>query len=169
MLPDIVAALSGSGLEDGAGDPSMALVVDGIRFLQKWEAAVLWLKSGLQVRAVVDGVRPGITGEQFEAFGHAFLHVDGERVVPGAGIGKLRVNAVERHRHAEADRIVRQMSESNLVGVTASGRSKGRVWPGRPEEIEERWCSDEADGRERIAIGCGETLTERAGRNQGNT
>src|ERR1700687_730391 len=90
MLPDVVAASSRSGLEDRAGDPAMALVVDGIGFLQKWAAAVLRLERGLQVRAVVDGVRPGVAGKQFEAFGNAFLHINGERVVPGTGIGELR-------------------------------------------------------------------------------
>ena len=62
-------------------------------------------ECGLQVRAVVDGVRPRVAGKKFEPFGDAFLHVNRERVVPGAGIGELRIDAVERHWNAEADRI----------------------------------------------------------------
>src|SRR6202040_4201598 len=104
-------------LENRAGDPAMTLVVDGVRFFKKWEAAVLWLKCGLQVRAVVDGMRPGVAGEPLEPFGKALLNVYGQRVVPGTGVGELRIDAVERHWNAEADRITGEMRQRNPGSV----------------------------------------------------
>src|ERR1700719_1524877 len=170
MLPDVVAASSGSGLEDRAGDPAMALVIDGVGFLQIREAAVLWFERGLQVSPVVDGVRPGVAGKQFEAPGHAFLYVNGERVVPGAGVGKLRVHAVEGNWNAEANRIAGQMCKSNLVRVTTCGRSEGWVRSGRTEEVEESWRADEAYRRSWIiAVRRSETLSEYSGHNQLDT
>ena len=53
----------GRTLEDAAGDPTMALVVDGVALFILREAAVLGLESGLKVGAVVDGVRPGVAGK----------------------------------------------------------------------------------------------------------
>src|ERR1700739_3634183 len=66
MFPGAVADLAGSGLENSTGDPAMALVIDGICFFQIREAAVLRFESGLQVSTVIDGVRPGVAGEEFE-------------------------------------------------------------------------------------------------------
>src|SRR5437879_5311560 len=59
-----IAALVRGSLEDAAGDPAMALVVDGVGALQVTKAAVLRLEGGLEVGAVIDGVRPGVAGEQ---------------------------------------------------------------------------------------------------------
>src|SRR5208283_4654868 len=48
-IEEALAGLMGRGLEDGAGDPAMPLVIVGIGSLQTREAAVLRLQRGLQV------------------------------------------------------------------------------------------------------------------------
>ena len=93
----------------------MALVVDRIGFFKPGEAAVLRLKSGLEVGAVIERMRPGVAGEELEVVPEAFLNVDRERVVPGGGVGNLRVNAVIGNWYAEA----------NLWRMTGWGRMGG--------------------------------------------
>ena len=102
----------------------MALIIYGVGSFEKRESAVLRLQWGLQVGAVVDGVRPGVAGEQFKTFREALLKIDGERVIPGAGIGKLCVDAVEGNWNSETGRITGKLRQSHLSAVAASGRSK---------------------------------------------
>src|SRR5262245_12307208 len=117
MPPGAVSTLRSASHKDGAGDPAMPLVVDGVCFFQIREAAVLRLESGLQVGSVVDRMRIRIAGEQFETFGEALLYVEGERVIPRTGIGKLRVHAVERNRRAEAGWVTRQLCQTHQRSI----------------------------------------------------
>ena len=66
MPPQIFTAVGSASLKNRAGDPAVPLVVIGIAALEEREAAVLRLESGLQVGGVVDGMRPSVTGEQFQ-------------------------------------------------------------------------------------------------------
>ena len=169
MFPRLVATLGSRGLEDRARHPAMPLVIDGIRPLEKWEAAVLWLECGLQVRAVVDRMRPCVAREEHESFGEALLYIDRERVVPGARIGELRVHAVERNRNSKTGWISREVGECNLSAVATGGRGERRVRTGRPEKIEKCRCTDKAHGGRWIAVRSSKTLTQCSRRNQEDT
>ena len=64
-------------LENAAGDPAMPLIVHGVGSLEKGEAGILRLESGLQVGGVVDGVRPGVAGQQLKVVRKMFGHIHG--------------------------------------------------------------------------------------------
>ena len=66
MIRETVSAVRSGGLKHGAGDPAVTLVINRVGALEEREAAVLRLKRRLQVAGVVDGMRPGVTGEKFE-------------------------------------------------------------------------------------------------------
>src|SRR5262249_58271580 len=119
VTPSGIAAMRARCLEDSAGDPAMTLVKVRVRALEEGETAVLRFKGRLQVGGIVDGVRPGIAGEQLERVAETLLHVDGEAVVDGVAVGKLRVDAVEGNRHAEARGISGQLRERGLPRVAA--------------------------------------------------
>ena len=59
-LGERVSRLVWRRLEHSAGDPAMTLIVVGISAFEIREAAVLRLEGGLQIGAIVDGMRPGI-------------------------------------------------------------------------------------------------------------
>src|SRR5215467_9218571 len=106
MFPGTVAALGISGLKDCAGHPTMPLVIHGVSSFQEREPAILRFQSGLQVRAIIDRMGPGVAGEQFKTVREVFLYAYRQRVIPGAGVGKLRVDAVEWNRDAEPLRVM---------------------------------------------------------------
>ena len=68
-------------LEDTAGHPPMTLIVNRVALFVLREAAIGRFESGLKIGAVVDGVRPGVAGEQLEMPGEMLFQVDRERVV----------------------------------------------------------------------------------------
>src|SRR5450432_738282 len=118
MPPQIFAAVGSSSLKNGAGDPAVALVVVGIGALEERETAVLRLESGLQVGGVVDGMGPGIAGEQFQTVREALGEVNCQRVVDGTAAGLLGVHAVERNGNAETCRVTCSLGQTHLGGVT---------------------------------------------------
>src|SRR5260370_1338405 len=138
-------------------------VVHGIGGLQVGEAAVLRLERRLQVGRVVDGMGPGVAGEQLKAFGETLGEIKGQRVVPGVAVGKLRVHAVEGNGNAEAAGVACALRERDLSRITCGNASRetwkgyrargnsanqpreGRIRPRRPEEVEERRRADESN------------------------
>src|SRR6266702_3561758 len=152
-----------SCLKDGAVHPAVALVVHGIGTLQVGEAAVLRLEGRLQVGRVVDGMGPGVAGEQLKALGETLGEIKSQSVVPGVAVGELRVDAVEGHRNAEAAGVACALRERDLSRISggnarretwqvhgARGNSgnqprEGRIGPGRPEKVEERRRANEAN------------------------
>src|SRR6202048_4545361 len=145
---EAVAALALRALEDGAGDPTMALVVHGIRALKEREAGVLRLERRLQVGGVVDRMRIGVTREQLKRVREALGEIECQSVVPGVAIGKLSVNAIEGHGNAEATRIACGFREGDLRSVAPWDQpGEGRVGSGGAEKIEEGRSSNKADRR----------------------
>src|ERR1700730_2841620 len=71
MTREIIAATRSGGLEDGAGDPAVTLVVNRVGALEEREAAVLRLERGLQIGGVVNGMGPRVRGTKFERVGEA--------------------------------------------------------------------------------------------------
>src|SRR6267143_286457 len=148
----------------------MALVVHGIGPFQVGEAAVLRLEWGLQVGRVINGVRPGVTGEQLEAIRETLREVESQSVVPGVAIGELRVDAVEGNGNTEALRVARQCCQRHLRCITTGNQSaERRIRAGGPEEVEKRRRGDKADRVSRsAAIRPGEALAESAWSNEEN-
>src|SRR5712691_9963315 len=170
MFKESIAGFGATRLHDGAGHPAVALVVHGIGPFQVGEAAVLRLEWGLQVGRVINGVGPGVAGEQLEALGESLREVESQSVVPGVAIGELRVDAVEGNGNTEALRVASQCRQGHLRCVTTGDQSaERRIRAGGPKEVEEGRCGHESDGRYRIAIRGGEALTESARSNQANT
>src|ERR1700757_2095957 len=72
-----------------------------------------------------------------------FFNVNGEGVIPGAGVRTLSVHAVEWNWNAKARWIAGSLSERDLISVTACGCCKRRIWSGTPEEIEKCGSANE--------------------------
>jgi hypothetical protein len=117
---ETIAAFALRALEDGAGDPAMALIVDGIGALEEWEAGVLRLERRLQIGGVVDRMRIGVAGKQFKGMREALGKIEGQGVVPGVAVGELGIDAVEWHRDTKACRITSGFRQSDL-GCVAAG------------------------------------------------
>ena len=64
-----IAGLVRRGLVNAAGDPAMALIVYGIAAFVIGETAIGGFERGLQVSAIINRMRPGVTGEQLEMLG----------------------------------------------------------------------------------------------------
>src|ERR1700682_1802728 len=138
MLPCAVAGLGIGRLEYRARYPPVPLVEVRIGPLIKRETAVLRLERRLQVRGIVNGVRPRVAGQQLERVGEALLHVHRQSMVDRTSIRELRVHAVEGHRHAKPGGVSREPSELHLCRITAGqGARKGWIGSRRPEEVEE--------------------------------
>src|SRR5260370_23534408 len=118
MLEETITGLGAGRLEDGTVHPTVAMVVHGIGALQVEKTAVLRFERGLQVGCVVNGMRPCIAGKQLEAMGETLRKVKGQSVVPGVGVGELRVDAVERNGNTETLGVARQSRQSDLSGVS---------------------------------------------------
>ncbi len=143
-----IATLRRRALEDGAGDPPVALVVHGVRALEKWETGILGLERRLQVGGIVNRVRIGVAGKQLERVREALGEIKGQGVVPGVAVGELSVDAVEGNRYTKTSREAGGLREGNLRGIaTGNQGGEGGVGAGRPEEIEEGRRGDEADRR----------------------
>src|SRR6266404_145478 len=121
---ETIAAFALRALEDGAGDPAMALIVDGIGALEEWETGVLRLERRLQIAGVIDRMRIGVAGKQFKGMREALGKVEGQGVVPGVALGKLRVDEIEWDRNTETDGVASGFGEGDLGGV-ASGNQSG--------------------------------------------
>src|SRR5713101_9990902 len=163
MLEETIAGLGAGRLEYRAIHPAVALIIYGIGALEIGEAAVLRLEGRLQVGRIVDGMRPGIAGEQLKAMGEPLREIKGQSVVPGIAVGELRVDAVEGNGNAEAARVTCALRERNLSRVAwgnaireareghrasrnaRNQRRKGWIGSGGPEEVEERRRADEAN------------------------
>src|SRR5713226_9717393 len=176
MLEETIAGLGAGRLEYRAVHPTVALVVHGIGALHVGEAAVLRLERRLQVGRIVDGMGPGVAGEQLKAMGEPLREIKGQSVVPGIAVGELRVDAVEGNGHAEAFGIASQTCQKDLRCVSDSKglswrdkTSEGRIGAGGPEEVEEGRRGHESDCRCRGAVRCGEALPESAWSNQEDT
>src|SRR4029077_12662275 len=101
ILEETIAGLRARRLKDRTGDPAVALVVHGIGALQIEKTAVLGLERGLQVGCVVNGMGPRVAGKQLDAMRETLRKVKGEGVVPGGGVGELRVDGIEGNGNAE--------------------------------------------------------------------
>src|SRR5258708_18191552 len=102
MLEKPIAGFGVARLKYRTVHPTMALVVDGISALQVGKAAVLRFQVRLQVRRVVNGMGPGVTGKPFKPSREALREINGQTVIVGATVGKLGIHAIERHRHGYA-------------------------------------------------------------------
>src|SRR5713101_3594639 len=154
MLEETIAGLGAGRLEYRAIHPAVALIIYGIGALEIGEAAVLRLEGRLQVGRIVDGMRPGIAGEQLKAMGEPLREIKGQSVVPGVAVGELRVDAVEGNRHALALGVASQTCQKHLRCVSdgkglswRDKTSKGRIRPRGPEEVEEGRRGHESDCR----------------------
>src|SRR5258708_18468303 len=144
MLEETITGLGAGRLEDGTVHPAVPLVVHGIGALQVEKTAVLRFERGLQVGCVVNGMGPCVAGKQLEAMGETLREVKGQSVVPRTGVGKLRVDAVERNGNAEALGVASQIRQEDLSFVSdgegLSRRNKtgeGWIGAGGVEEVEE--------------------------------
>src|SRR5216684_1037174 len=131
MLEETIAGLGAGRLEYRAIHPAVALIIYGIGALEIGEAAVLRLERRLQVGRVVDGMRPGIAGEQLKAMGETLREIKGQSVVPGIAVGELGVDAGEGKGDAEAFGTASQTCQKGLRCVSDS---KGLSWRDKTSE-----------------------------------
>src|SRR5713226_6911360 len=129
MLEETIAGLGAGRLEYRAIHPAVALIIYGIGALEVGEAAVLRLERRLQVGRVVDGMGPGVAGEQLKAFGETLGEIKGQRVVPGVAVGKLRVHAVKGNGNAEATGVACALREGDFSRI-ACGNASRETWKG---------------------------------------
>src|SRR5882757_116865 len=61
-----------------------------------WKEAILGSSGGLQVDRVINGMRPGVRGQEFVVAAKAFSQVGTQAVVNGASVGKVGVHVAER-------------------------------------------------------------------------
>src|SRR5260370_3560147 len=98
-----------------------------------------------------------------KGFGGGGGQIKGQRVVPGVAVGKLRVHAVEGNGNAEAAGVACALREGDFTRITCGNASRetwkgydacgnsgnqtseGRIGPRRPEEVEERRGTNEAN------------------------
>src|SRR6266403_3222762 len=100
-------------LVDAAEDEAMALVEGGSGTVRAREVTVLWGERGLQVGRIVDGVRPGVGGEELVVVVEALAEIDGQPVVVRSAIGIVGIHVTEgdavriigRGRHRVAFRV----------------------------------------------------------------
>src|SRR5260370_8233435 len=127
MLEETIAGFGLRRLKNGAAQPAVALVVHGIGALQVREAAVLRLERRLQVGRVMEGVGPGVAGEQLKALGETLGEIKGQSVIPGVAVGELRVDAVEGYGDAsEALGVASYAGQLLLNGIAAAKKSRKR-------------------------------------------
>ena len=69
-----------------AEDKAVALVEQGIRALQSGMVAILRSKRRLQVRGIVDRVRPGVRREKFVMVAEALAQIGAQAVVDRAAV-----------------------------------------------------------------------------------
>src|SRR5260221_575621 len=91
---EAVAHFALRALENSAGNPAMALVIDGVGALEEREARILGLERRLQVRGIVNGMRVRVAGEQLEGTREALGEIKDQGVVPGVGVGERGIDAV---------------------------------------------------------------------------
>src|SRR6266404_2985671 len=82
-------------LVDAAEDETMTLIEGGGGTIRAREVAVLWGKRGLQVGRIVDGVRPGVGGEELVVVVEALAEIDGQPVVVRSAIGIVGIHVTE--------------------------------------------------------------------------
>src|SRR5262249_41159562 len=154
-----IAGFRAAGLQHSAGHPAVTLVIDGVGALFVWEAAVLRLERRLQVSRIVNRVRPGVTGKEFESAREALGDVDRKTVIVGVADGELSVNAVKRHRNGSTGSSTKASGVALLSSAEESCREacggcganqlriehcawtgERRVGSGRPEVVEDGRC-----------------------------
>src|SRR5882757_3622744 len=74
----------------------MALIEQSIGALLPEVAIVLWQQQGLQIRRIVDRMRPGIRSQKLEVVREALLQIQIHRVVLRIAVGHLGVDRSER-------------------------------------------------------------------------
>src|SRR5882762_324697 len=118
MFEETITGLRAGRLEDSTVHPAVALVVHGIGALQAEKTAVLRFERRLQVGCVVNGMGPCIAGKKLETMGETLREVKSQSVIPRAGVGELRIDAVERNGNTEALGVAGHSRQSDLSGVS---------------------------------------------------
>jgi len=149
-LCETITTFALRALEDGAGDPAMALVVYGVGTLEEGETGVLWLERRLQIGGIVDGMRIGVAGEELERMREALGEIEGQGIVGGAAVGELGIDAVKGDGYAKSLGVTGESRQTNLRCVSdgeglsrRDKTSEGRIGPRGTEEVEEGRGTDE--------------------------
>src|SRR5215468_186486 len=85
---------------DGAKHKPMSLIEKRVSALRPKIPVVLWQQQGLQVRRVVNRMRPGIRRQELEVIGESLLKIDIQCVVNRIAVRSLRVDRAERSDNA---------------------------------------------------------------------
>jgi len=136
--------------DNSAGNPAMPLIEIGVAALQVREAVVLRIQEGGEIGGIIDGMRIGPAGKEFEIAREAFGHAEGEGMVDAIAIGGLGVHIAPGNPDAAREPGRESGSPRNLYqcGVAAGNEAGERgIGTRRPEEIEDRWRPHEADWR----------------------
>src|SRR5947199_2506182 len=113
----------------------MALIEQSIGALLPEVAIVLWQQQGLQIRRIVDRMRPGIRSQELEVVREALLQIQIHRVVLRIAVGHLGVDRSERRDgtwrpQSAGDEGVEsgwRKSRERMHGEVVRGRGRGEV------------------------------------------
>ena len=102
-------------LIDAAEDEAVALIEQRIGTIQSRVKTVLGSSGGLQIRRIVNRVRPGVGTEEFVVPAEALAQVDREPVIDGTAVGEVGVHVSEGNAACEGRRIARRVEARETV------------------------------------------------------
>ena len=103
-----LAIAHATALVNAAQDKTVALIESRAGALMVWPEIILRLQQRLQISGVIDGVRPGIRGQELVVVAEPLFEVRRQAMVDRAAIGIVGHHVAKGNGHAEAQSVGRQ-------------------------------------------------------------
>ena len=122
----------------------MTLIEQRGRAIEGREEAILRGKSGLEVGGVVNGVRPGVGGQEFVVAAEALTKIGGEPVIDRTAVRVVGVHVAEGDAIAEGAWVAvcievgRHQIRNGVCHARREGCDHGGIQAGGPEQVHQR-------------------------------